>query len=178
MRVTNKTTWGQARRQGIKLKEFNRRRKISMSLKQYHKSAYTTKKTIEDRKRIVKKRQKKVDKIPLKRLRKQVVLNCRPNFNDYNDSIGGIGALSIRAITINPEYNERALLMAVEEIKPEIELKLGVNLRDFQKRYLGLEDTEIPKSEDARLNDYKIHIEVWINNPNTPHGKILNFTKS
>jgi hypothetical protein len=166
-KVTSETTFGQARQYGIKLKEFKRRQKISSNLKLYYKSSFSEKKTIKTRSKITKKAEKQAELIPEIRIRKQVVANFRPNFDDYDESIGGIGAISIRAITINPEYNEVGLKMAIEEVKREIELREGIKLYNFQQRYYGLEIVKIPSSEDIRLNDNRIHIEVFVNKQKT-----------
>lgn len=95
-----------------------------------------------------------------KRIRKQVVINYRSDSEPYS--------VSIRAITLDPEMTERGLLMAVQEIQTQ----LDINFEYFSSRYAGFEQTEIPKDEDKRLNDMKIHIEVQIKK-NPP----INFTR-
>ena len=103
-------------------------------------------------KKIIPKKKKKVflEAPPIKRIRKQVVLNYRSSEEPY--------AVSIRAITINPEINERGLLIAVQETMSEI----GINLENFSKRYLGFEEALIPNSEDRRLNDLRVYIEIFV----------------
>ena len=102
------------------------------------------------------------EEIPTRRIRKQVVLNLRSE-----NSV--IAAVSIRAITLNPEITERGLKIAIMEIFKELDFKE----EDFyHKSYFGYEDAEISSSEDRRLNDYKVHIEVLIKR-NPP----INFTK-
>lgn len=105
------------------------------------------------------------ERIVLKRIRKQVVMNYRPSFDDTGDSIGGVGAISIRAISVQPDINERGLLEAVKEI--EQTLKSEFRLRLFERRYLGFEEVEISGMEDKGLNNVNVMIEVFINKQKT-----------
>jgi len=118
-----------------------------------HTRKYETTKVYKREKRVIYKKPKKEiqrEIIREKRIRKQVVFNFRSSGEPY--------ALSIRALTINPEITERGLQMAVAEVKRS----LDIDFKIFSARYLGFEQTEISSSEDKRLNDYKVHIEVLI----------------
>lgn len=84
------------------------------------------------------------------KIRKQVVLNFRSHEEPYY--------ISIRAITINPDINEKGLLLAVKETLNN----LSYNLTGFSRSYYGIEKTRIPYSEDKRLNSGKVYVEVWI----------------
>lgn len=84
------------------------------------------------------------------RIRKQVAINFRSNEDPY--------FISVRAITINPDIGERALLIAVKET---IQRK-GYNLSGFSSKYTGYSYQKIPSSVDRSLNDERIHVEVMI----------------
>lgn len=145
--INSNTTFGQARIRGITKKNFLRRQRISISLKK----TYERKRIILSQKIPTKKKEVQKTLITRKRIRKQVVLNLRSHDEPY--------AISIRAITINPIITENGLKIAVNDgLK-----RSGYKLRDFyQKRYYGLEETEISNEEDKRLNDYRVHIEILI----------------
>jgi hypothetical protein len=162
-RVTEETTFGQARVRGVSKKEFNRRQKISITRRQIFRERKLEEVRVIRKPRVkVKKPKKEIQEelIEERRFRKQVVLNFRSGEEPY--------AVSIRAITINPEITERGLLIAVQETKSE----LDINFENFTSRYLGFEETEIPSSEDTRLNDFRVHVEVLIRK-----GRPINFIK-
>jgi hypothetical protein len=105
-------------------------------------------------------RQKKLNKledrkeqiITGKRIRKQVVLNFRGTEPPY--------FFSIRAVTINPEINERGLKIAVMETLRSFVNSQDIDLSEFQTQYLGYEVVEVAKGEDTSLNNLRIHIEI------------------
>jgi hypothetical protein len=147
-------TWHQVRsRGGITKREFERRLKISKSLKQYYQ------------------RRKPKDKItsyyPTKeRIRHQKVLNYRSSKSPYY--------ISIRVMTINPDITERGLLMALNEIKLSLQ-KQSINIKDKARNVnidfarmdsvrssIGTEKTKIAPHEDTQLNDLRVHYEILI----------------
>ena len=84
------------------------------------------------------------------KIRKQVVLNLRSHEDPY--------AVSVRALTINPEINQTGLKMAIIETLNE----LNMPLEQFWKKEFGYEQARIPEQEDKRLNDMKVHVEIFI----------------
>ncbi len=89
-----------------------------------------------------------------KRFRKQIVLNLRSNSEPY--------AVSLRAITINPQIDRNGLILAIKEIIKS----LNWDLNEFHQRRMspsvGIEIEEIAPREDLRLNDFRVHIEVLV----------------
>lgn len=96
---------------------------------------------------------------PEHRIRRQVTVN----YVDRKQSETGLIFLSIRALTINPDYEEDGLKMAVEEQKRILEQQAGIKLSEYTYYYNGLEIEEIAKGEDNILNDGRIHIEIFYN---------------
>lgn len=124
----------------------------------------TKKKVIKKRKKVIKRKIKKEKKEPEKeiiekeeRIRRQVVLNFVNR--DASDSFNIF--ISIRAITINPEYNENALKIVIDKAMRDYEILSGLKFRYYKKSYFGVEKEEISSSEDKILNDYKIHVEIF-----------------
>lgn len=103
---------------------------------------------------------KKQHQVPIKRMRRQVVLNMRSSQEPY--------AASIRAITINPEITNTGLKLAIIETLREVQ----IDINEFETKTFGYEYVEIPPSEDKRLNDYRVHVEVLIK-----RNKPINFIK-
>lgn len=129
-------------------------------------------------KEILKKTEQKVYKLKKKRpktkTRKQAVINYRSNKDPYY--------LSIRVLTINPNYQFKALKIALNKLKNRINERsvyltkkgysVTVDLDNFKpdspntnntiNRYIGIEKTKIPYSEDKILNDNNIHYEILV----------------
>lgn len=159
-------TWNQVRSiGGITKKEYKRRVRISQSLQLYHSTSKTKKERIQKTKR----KEQRVKEIP-ERVRKQRVINYRSDMSPYY--------LSIRVVTINPEINETGLLLAINELKNDLQNQ-SIYLRakkhsvmiDFnnlvpERSSIGSESKVIPTSEDRILNDGRIHYEILVeNNP-------------
>lgn len=119
---------------------FNRKTRVYLKGKQL-------KEQIKAKEKQIKKRQ-----IIKERIRKQVAINYRLREEPY--------FISIRAITINPDITEKGLLLVVrkyhQQFQKQFDMPMGY--------YTGYETKKIPNSEDTRLNDYKIHIEILIKN--------------
>lgn len=84
------------------------------------------------------------------RIRRQIVMNYRLDEPPYFNSV--------RAMTLNPEYTEQALLHALMIYVNEQE-RIYPHIKPFRD-YIGMEMVPIGDNEDASLNDMKIHIEV------------------
>lgn len=116
--------------------------------------------------RIKKQTKKKTEKqlkllISQDRIRQQYVMNFK--YSD-NQSLGGVGFISIRAITIDETLSEKALKLVCENIKAKLERVYGIDFKEFDDKYGGLEKpTKLGTSEDKQLNDYNIHYEYFIN---------------
>lgn len=102
------------------------------------------------------KAKKEKEEKPQKRIRQQVAFNFRSHSEPYH--------CSIRALTLNPEYTQRGLLIAVQEVKRDLEQQGIIDFDEFSSSYLGFEEKEISNAEDKILNDGKIHVEVFIKN--------------
>lgn len=119
-----------------------------------------TVKELQEKKPKRKKKEQEAPKKPVKekRIRKQTAMNFINR--DADDS--GEEFISIRAITINPAVEKRAMLLAIKELMHETEVLYGVRFRDYEASYVGLEEEEIGEDEDRKLNDYKIHLELFM----------------
>lgn len=95
-----------------------------------------------------------VVELPAKRIRIQMAQNFKADAPPY--------FVSIRAITINPIITQRGLSLALIQGKRKIQIEENINLTAMQTEYIGLEKTEIPSTEDRKLNDLRIHVEVFI----------------
>lgn len=88
------------------------------------------------------------------RIRRTFAINFRSSDEPY--------FISIKAITINPAYTEKALSIIAYKYKQRIEDVFNIDLR----RMDGYTATEKPvilgTGEDKALNDYKIHTEIFI----------------
>jgi len=156
-------TWFQVRSKGgITKKEYEKRIKISKSLKAYY----------FERKRVKRKEKKETlkdyyPKETLKeRYRRQKVINYRSDQTPYY--------ISIRVLTINPEITDNGLLMALNELKLSIQNQkvkiknkgyFTINFSRLNPDYssIGTEPpTKLSPNEDLILNDMRIHYEIWI----------------
>lgn len=159
MKITEKfkiseLTWGQARVRKITQKRWLRAERISGSLKKYHKTGLTIKQRRE-KISITKERKRVIEKKPItKRIRRQVAQNFKADVPPY--------FVSIRAMTINPIITQKGLNLALLQGKRKIQIEENINLTAMQTEYIGLEMVEIPPIEDRKLNDMKIHIEVFL----------------
>lgn len=137
--------------------------KLQSEIKQLKKREVQLKKEIKQtRVKRVKKESKLKEKVkerreievPKIRIRKQVVINFRSHEAPY--------FFSIRAITINPEIDERGLKVAVMEVARSIASNRDFDLSNFKAQYLGYETKQISSNEDRFLNDMKVHIELMV----------------
>lgn len=169
-RVTSETTFGQARVRGITKKEFQRRRNISLSLKQYHKSPLTTKKTFATRERIRKRKVTKAKKTG-KRIRKQLAYYWRTRDIKGTPDGTDIGFIEIKALTINPDITEKGLFIAIRDKQLQLKQQ-GINFNLYRVSTRGFELQEIAPREEQALNDMKVHITVFANNKTIDHQRI------
>jgi len=104
---------------------------------------------------------KKHPKIIEQRIRSQWTQNFK---HQDNQSVGGIGFISIRAMTINPAYSHKALKLVCNQIQQRIERIYGINFKEFGDSYEAPENSVILGThEDKALNDYTIHYEYFLN---------------
>ena len=139
----------EAKAKGI-LKNWERARKIKKSMLEYHRRQRILK---EQFKEDILKTKEKI-KTPQTFIRRQVVQDFKSSDLPY--------FCSIRAITINPEYNQTALNLAILKAKKTLESHYDINFRTMFSNYTGLEQEKISKSEAKYLLHNRIHIEVFI----------------
>lgn len=101
------------------------------------------------------------------RIRKQLVQNFTSDNPPYY--------VSIRAITINPNITEKGLRMALLQGRRKFQNTENVNLNLMNTEYYGLEQTPIPDSEDIKLNDGRIHIEVFVANKGRENKPLIRY---
>lgn len=122
---------------------------LSQQLKLYYRTGLPLKERIIRKKRL---KQKKI--IKKQRIRKQIAFNYRmKNLPPY--------FISIRALTINSEISEKGLKIAILQAKRRLKKQEGIDFGDMQVQNTGVEIKKIPPSEDKKLNDNKVHIEVF-----------------
>lgn len=92
-------------------------------------------------------------RIDERRIRRIYAINYRSSNEPY--------FVSIKSMTINLTYSEKALSMIAEKYKHRIEEFLNINLRSMEG-YTATEETPLGTGEDTALNDYKIHTEIFI----------------
>lgn len=108
-------------------------------------------------KRGKKQEQEKIEIV--ERIRKQVVLNGV----NRTEGDSGLVFISIRAITINPDIDEKGLMLAINEAKKDFESQAGISWSNYQKSYFGMEKEKLGSREDSRLSDGKVYIEFFYN---------------
>lgn len=143
-------TFGQARVKGINKKQWLRAVRISGSLRKYYQTGLTRK----ERKQETKKTLKREKKIPQIVTRQQIAENFRiSNMPPY--------FISVRALTIDSSVTKKGLLLAIRQTKQRIKKEYGITFAGMSAENTGIERTRIPKNEDKKLQDYRIHTEVF-----------------
>jgi hypothetical protein len=95
------------------------------------------------------------------RIRNQWTMNFK--YSD-NQSVGGLGFVSIRAITIDPTIGHKALKEVCEDIKARIINVYLIDFNEFDETYSAPEiSKKLGTHEEKALNDYRIHYEYFLN---------------
>lgn len=96
--------------------------------------------------------------IPVQRIRRQVVLYKRSD--EYVPKGQGFNYIEVRAVTINPEIDDKTLLLVVREQKNKLE-RQGV---DFTGAQVSIARPQILGDlEERDLNDMKVHVVITEN---------------
>lgn len=153
--ILSKLSKGQARYYGFTNSQYQRAVNISKSKKAKAK----VKETVKEKKPIKK---KEVIATPEKRgprIRKQAVI-------EYVNRDAEPYYISIRAMTLNPDITERALLIALLENEGQIKRTYINFIRNAKRSYAGLENEPIGDNEDIKLsNDIVVVILIGGRNP-------------
>jgi len=86
--------------------------------------------------------------------RRQVAYSFKADYPPY--------FISIRVLTYNPEYSERYLLITLDNIKRNFELRYNLHLK---YDYTGFENKPIG-SNDIEFHDDKIHYDIFMGGKN------------